>query len=689
MKLKKIKLKNIRSYEEQELNFPDGSLLLSGDVGSGKTSILLAIEYAFFGLQPGQTGSALLRNNCFVGEVLLELEVAGREIVIERKLKRGPKSIVNDYASISIDGEKEECSITELKTKILNILAYPPEFIKKNNLLYRYTVYTPQEQMKQIILEDPETRLNVLRHVFGIDKYKIMRENLEIVLAKLKDEIKFLQMYIKTFEQDKAKIEAAKEKVKITEGQMKEKEKERAHKIERRKSCEAELSALEGHIKEKERLEVELEKTKVLTAAKSENIFQVKREIAELQRNLQEAGELFEENKLKEIIREILTKKMNLDRLNAQHIEIAGQIKNLEQTRQELLIKKNRVFSMNICPTCLQDVPEAHKHNILNDTERMLVEINKKFEELTSKKEESLQSIEKEKIELIQLESRKNALEILKSKQEGYERTKKKLAELLKTKELLEKDILMLEKHMETTKQDVLQFFKFHNLYKLKQDELKSAFVDEKNCEISLAELKKEIEITNKEIILLEKELAEKEKSKKKLAGHLDLVDWLSNQFLALIDLTERNVMIKLRNEFSKLFGKWFHMLAGETFDTQLDENFTPLIMQGEFEMDYSFLSGGERTAVALAYILALNQTINSMLSQIKTRDIIILDEPTEGFSDAQIDKMRDVFEELDVGQLIIVSHEQKIENFVDNVLRLKKEQDVSNIDALPSGLMK
>ena len=46
--------------------------------------------------------------------------------------------------------------------------------------------------------------------------------------------------------------------------------------------------------------------------------------------------------------------------------------------------------------------------------------------------------------------------------------------------------------------------------------------------------------------------------------------------------------------------------------------------------MDYDFLSGGERTAAALAYRLALNQTINSILSKIKTRGIIILDEPTD-----------------------------------------------------------
>ncbi|MCH8317397.1 MAG: AAA family ATPase, partial [Bacteroidetes bacterium] len=54
MKIKRLRLKNIRSYQDEEILFPEGSTLLSGDVGAGKTSILLAIEYALFCLQPGQ-----------------------------------------------------------------------------------------------------------------------------------------------------------------------------------------------------------------------------------------------------------------------------------------------------------------------------------------------------------------------------------------------------------------------------------------------------------------------------------------------------------------------------------------------------------------------------------------------------------------------------------------------------------
>ncbi|MAG10801.1 DNA repair protein Rad50, partial [Candidatus Pacearchaeota archaeon] len=118
-----------------------------------------------------------------------------------------------------------------------------------------------------------------------------------------------------------------------------------------------------------------------------------------------------------------------------------------------------------------------------------------------------------------------------------------------------------------------------------------------------------------------------------------------------------------------------------DSFDVSLREDFTPVIEHQDYEIDYAYLSGGERTAVALAYRLALNQVINSLLSKIKTRSLVILDEPTDGFSEQQLDKMRDVLQELEIQQLIIVSHEQKIESFVENVIRSKKENNVSIIE--------
>ena len=70
MIIKKILLENIRSYTNQEIEFPEGSILLSGDIGSGKSSILLAIDFALFGLRKGNlSGASLLRNGMDKGTV--------------------------------------------------------------------------------------------------------------------------------------------------------------------------------------------------------------------------------------------------------------------------------------------------------------------------------------------------------------------------------------------------------------------------------------------------------------------------------------------------------------------------------------------------------------------------------------------------------------------------------------------
>lgn len=200
----------------------------------------------------------------------------------------------------------------------------------------------------------------------------------------------------------------------------------------------------------------------------------------------------------------------------------------------------------------------------------------------------------------------------------------------------------------------------------------------ERIADIKVAELKKEIEVFSKQIQELKDRVLKTEEIKEKLNYIMKLENWLSKNFTPLLSSIERNVMIKLKTEFSNLFAEWFSMLVSDTFDVRLDDEFTPIIEYQDYEIDYSYLSGGERTAIALAYRLSLNQVVNSILSKIKTKDVVILDEPTDGFSEQQLDKMRDVLEQLNVKQLIIVSHEQKIEGFVENVIRLKKENGVS-----------
>jgi exonuclease SbcC len=103
-------------------------------------------------------------------------------------------------------------------------------------------------------------------------------------------------------------------------------------------------------------------------------------------------------------------------------------------------------------------------------------------------------------------------------------------------------------------------------------------------------------------------------------------------------------------------------------------------LQQNGHDTAFEHLSGGERTASALAYRLALNRVVNDLVDTINTRDLLILDEPTDGFSSEQLEKVRDVLHELKCRQVLLVSHEAALEGFVDHVLRVSKTEHSSAI---------
>ena len=288
--------------------------------------------------------------------------------------------------------------------------------------------------------------------------------------------------------------------------------------------------------------------------------------------------------------------------------------------------------------------------------------------------------LSKEKESLRNLESEKAFLEIQKIKLEESKKYLAKKEELLRNKKSLESDLRMMEDQVSKLREDSFEYSKFENILRIKKDELRNSMNLEKNAEIEQAEIKKELELSIRDANRLILEIAKSELIRQKLIEIQDKEIWLSNNFTDLVNFTEKMILTTLRKEFTKIFNKWFSMLTTDSFEVYLDENFSPIIVHSDFELDYEFLSGGERTAVALAYRLALNQLINSVLSKIKTQDVVILDEPTDGFSEQQLDKVRDILQELHVKQLIIVSHEPKIEGFVDNVIRFGKENGISKV---------
>ncbi len=685
MKFKKIILDNIRSYTHEEITIPDGATLFAGDIGSGKTSILLAIEFALFGLQPGQRGSSLLKNGKDEGGVKLEIEIEGKQILLERTLTRG-KTISQDVAAITIDGDRREISVTELKNEVLNLLNYPLEFSKKQNVLYRFTVYTPQESMKEIILDDPESRMNTLRHIFGVDKYKKILENAQIIVQKIKEEKKMHEVLSSQLDVNKEQknikeqeLISKKDALSVFEKVLHEK---KFLTLEQKQG----IVEIEKKIEEKKQLQQEIEKTQLVISGKLEKINENNNLSKELGNAIEEFKKIkFEQKEIIEIENKISEKTLEKNKVQERVVHLLTQINSLNLKNQDHEKIKSNLARIDLCPTCLQDVDAVYKSNVLNKIENHLSENSNLLKNLTLEKE-----IESKKVFEIDLEINKgykrvNELKILAEREKGMHEKEARKDELLKNIQSLERDISLLKDHLLHLKNVVLDFSKFDTQYVLKKKEFEEVERAERKAEIQCAELKKEIEVLTRLLEDLNQRILHMEEIKKKAHYFASLENWLTKQFMPLVSGIERNTMVTLKNEFSKYFAEWFNMLVTESFSVRVSDDFTPIIEQKDFEIDYAYLSGGERTAIALAYRLALNQVINSLLSKIKTRGTIILDEPTDGFSEAQLDKMREILAELNVEQVILVSHEQKIEGFVENVIRFKKEHGVSQIENFDS----
>lgn len=681
MIIKKIKLNNIRSYITQELILPEGSVLLSGDIGSGKSSILLAIEFALFGLRKGElSGASLLRNGKNSGSVELSFGLEKKDITIKRTLKREQDKIVQDSGYIEINGVKKEAMPVELKQEILALLNYPEELLTKSKaMIYRYTVYTPQESMKHILTEDKDSRLNALRRVFGVDKYKRIIENSLIVKKEINEHAISFEASVKDIDEIKEnktkkeleisgineRLQIAAETLKDAETRYKERKlklNEIENKIKSLNELKKSISITESKIAEKEKrsplLENEIKKLEL-------EIEKIKKEITEekdYNKEIKEKSELIEntENKIKESL-----------------IKISG-IKTKVLTSKKLI---EDISKLDICPKCKQKVTQEHKNELVKEESETVSLLEKEELNLTKNKlmiEEELKIL---KANLEKLKQLKQEQEIRKIRLQNLE-DKTKLAEKYKKELQIVKDELIELKQQESKlKIESQQYKEIEQAYEREKLGLDKA-TEELKLNIGIkARLEQEQKSKLEFIEEINKTLTEKENIKNKLTKLKELKFWLEENFVKIIENIEKQVMFRLHSDFEALFQEWLILLIGEeNLTAKLDFEFTPSIKQNGHEIEYEFLSGGEKTAIALAYRLALNEVINNLITTIKTKDLIILDEPTDGFSSEQLDRLQDVLEKLTMKQVIIVSHEAKIESFVNTVIRLNKTDHVSEI---------
>ena len=190
VQLRRLRLRNLRSYESADLAIPPGITLLVGDVGSGKTSILYAIEMALFGFAAVDP-TYLVRHRAPEAEVRLELG-AGEHTYeftrrFRRRTRRGREVLELESASYAEDGQRSSYSVTEIRERAIRLLGFPDNpNPRAHSDLWRWAVYVPQEQMRQVLAQEPEERLETVRKALGLEQYRTAGENAQLLAAELK-----------------------------------------------------------------------------------------------------------------------------------------------------------------------------------------------------------------------------------------------------------------------------------------------------------------------------------------------------------------------------------------------------------------------------------------------------------------------------------------------------------------------
>ena len=684
MIIRSLELKNIRSYLDANITFPDGSVLLSGDIGSGKTTILLAIEFAIFGIVKGTvSGTGLLRHGKKEGHVKLNLELDNKKVEIMRVLKRQAKGVQQSAGYVIIDGVKKEGTAQELKAMILELIGYPEELLTKSkSLVFRYTVYTPQEEMKHILYESKDERLDTLRKIFNIDRYKRIKDNTMIYMRELKLRKANLEGRISDLEDKKEALKQRKQEITKIEEELKIISAEENKIKEQAEIKKKELDIVEEQVKKL----IELKKEFALAQEKQKNIGKQEQENKEKTKNLKneieklkiELDGVEESESLDEKIKET---KSELEKIEAELNKIQ------EKETENNIIKKNsektinEIIELDKCPTCRQDVTKEHKKNIADKENETQDKVNRnltKLEQIRTIHEQKKKSLEEELEQLRKKDKESGAVRI------KLQNLKEKEAEFLvieKKKQDFADETLELDKKLKEINLEIEQYKEIETKFEKEKKEYEDINQEHKKISVSLASQdarKKGMEKQNAE---LAEEIKKKEEDKKRLSFLNELLNWLSKYFMNVVGVIEKQVLLKIHQEFNAYFKEWFDILMEEgTLTVRLDEDFTPIIEQNGYETYIENLSGGEKTSLALAYRLALNKVINDFISTIKTKDLIILDEPTDGFSSEQLDKLRDVLEQLHIKQTIIVSHESKLESYVDSIVRIAKEEHVSRV---------
>ena len=800
MILDSVIIENIRSYAHEEVEFLPGTSLFEGDIGSGKSTILMAIEFALFGLG-SQKSESLLAKKEGTGHVILDFTVDGHKYEIKRALKKTSTGTSQNPKEswLKVDGAKEPLSPSELKQRVLEILRFN-ESPNPNteSRIFRYAVFTPQEAMKHV-LSDAGRRLDTIRKAFQIEEYSMARDNAKDLLSEIKsrmsemagrfgnigeiesgiseaeDVIKDANGRIQKARNEQKTVEGAIDYAKTVLDGLREKnttrilleskinglrdrindmdasirrmeqdvERDRGELdyLGRQHDKAAEIGApdtkmnaaeIASEIKKfqklgEERMQAEIE----MTSAKDE-ISGMRKDLGDMDLDIGSAnGKLQSMLALRQSCETRATElKASLDHARSQQIRMQAEKDRLEADIGNFAILGSR------CPVCDQTIDEQHSHKMVDEKKGMVQELTEKlapiadmagqFNSNMDKNAGLLRSCDSDipgMRESIKKINRRDELlgkipsleacvtasdasysafngddptEALRELRDGLARYGRALDDIKRIGQSRQKTTDAIERNNSDIKSARTQIAGWQE--ELDRDEAGFKALD--GVADKMAQAGGELDglsdkrtavmnaIAVDETMVSERtnsieqdraRLAESKKWKARHGTFSQACEWLEKFFIPTVASIEKQVLLEILHKFNSKYHELYASLVDDpTKESRIDENFTPVVEQDGYEQKIDYLSGGEKTSIALAYRLTLNMLVREE-DAIRT-GLLILDEPTDGFSDDQLTKINGILNALEAEQIILVSHDRELETCADHVFQVSKQDGISSI---------
>ena len=691
MKIEIVQLENIRSHIKSTVPFTRGFNCLVGGVGTGKSSVLYAVDFALFGEPLGRSFEYLLREGADSGKVTIQFTQNGKTYRLTRGLKRRGKGIGQDFEELKLF--EDETVIASMKTDAIAEQFKAITGLDKD--LYREIVWVRQEYLKELLDATPRVRQRRLDELFGLSDYEtawsniavyqrdyetekriyekdpdvVGLEKLGVEYNRVTEEFALLEIELQNAI---AKLAGARKALEDADSKLKKLEEKRLF-IEELRRKEVKVQANIANIEETSAsLTQRIEGKKTIVDNLKQRQNSIDAQVSSYKSKLEEVG--VPANQPTEALR---------SRLAAFDDQISSLKAEHETTMRNVQTDQKRTVSLAMesrCPLCLQPLNDEYKNGLLQRIQEENTERQKTIKQLQSDIEELQRTKTVANEACSNLQTLTARAKDLKTRMSEEDKNLSALATEFEAKRRLEADLLG---QFEAIRVEIGRF-ELSDL-EAAREQSKQAF---------------------RQYSLLESDLRTKENRKKDLLMRLDetkeRIDHAQEKLermhqivktvevLGAIRDAYRSIQPKLRSEFVKVLRNFVQqvldsLVGGEAplLNVIVDETYTPYIKsESDVDREVSNLSGGERTLLAFAYRLGLGQ----LIMQSRTGhglSMLLLDEPTEslGREDGSIDRLAEAISRFKaIEQIIAVTHSEAFSEKAEHVITLEKEAGISKV---------